>query len=476
MENVMEKLSPHPHHPQKGWRFQKGVRENGNRLVLWLGIDRELAQVKYNALSTAFLKLKAKGKNTWTKAEIDAALAFAAPEPAPIPAPSPVAQIVFPTPKVLPTEPNPSAITLHQAFDKWVEHMRGRIDKSITLDYFRAACETRIDTFKHHFADRPLSSVGLAELEGMHNIIAGRPISRHSINAKQISVSTADSWLMTLGLAFKWFEDRDYWLPPTKFSTRCKTLFNLSPDELYHIRRNDPAIKKGKVKPRFTLDELKVMYKLATENQRLFLLMGISLGWGQTEISRLRKDDLVKRGGEYFIEKDRSKTEVPMKLWVNPELAQMLIGRIKQTPDNAKNLALLTSDGNAYVHWHKLTGKKCDTIARIWRGIIGRAAKQGVRRMPFARLRKTGSQMIRNLGDRYMSQLFLGHTSDDGKSGQTVADQHYNTADGDIGVGVTDFDRLFVVQKKVYEQAIKPMIDAALRPTIKLQQVEEMAV
>jgi hypothetical protein len=100
-----------------------------------------------------------------------------------------------------------------------------------------------------------------------------------------------------------------------------------------------------KPKPTFTLEELRILWKLAWPGARMYMLMGLSLGRTQKEIATMRKDDLVEKDGELFIDKLRNKTGVPGYWWVFPELATMLSSRVATTPENPDNLAFLTSNG-----------------------------------------------------------------------------------------------------------------------------------
>ena len=83
-----------------------------------------------------------------------------------------------------------------------------------------------------------------------------------------------------------------------------------------------------------------------------------------------------------------------------------------------------------------------------------------IRCLSFKHLRKTGSQMIRNLGGRYggeaMSQLFLAHKV------KTISGKHYNSAEAKVGFEgeMTDYELLHGLQRKMH-QILKPMLDAA---------------
>lgn len=418
----------------------------------WLGHDRTYALRQVRSLSNAWDELPGeRGEKVWTDDAIAAALspAYAVPtqpvitaqaEPLPVPA-------VLAKPLV--SNPPPiSAMTLPMALDEFSQFIAERNDIG---RYHRDGTKSRIASIKQHveeivaeqngtklyLKDLPLAAMDMEWLSRIRNKITSRPMTRHAYDTqKPISIDCVKNWLMTLGMAFDWFDltPRIGWRAP---HARWRSKFTLNKKQEYALRTPEERDTEGKPKPAFTLDEVSKLYKNAVPLERLYLLMGVFLGWSQEGISSFRRPHLVRMNGELYIDRRRGKTGVDGYWWVCPELATRLTKAIAETPANEDDLALLTEDGNPLVHG------KSDSIRLAWDRCLGHAPA-GVRLLPFGRLKKFGSQVIRNLGGLEMSQLFLAHRS------ATVAAEHYAGDDVKVGVGESPFEQLHGFQKRMY--------------------------
>jgi hypothetical protein len=339
-------------------------------------------------------------------------------------------------------------MTLHQGFDAFVEYTQRRWESKdgIGEETYRQTVD-RIASLKERIADRPLRDIRYEHLAEMRQSLTCRPLCRRlpkeGDTAKPVSVQTVDNWLSMLGMAFRWLDKFDRWIPPRHWQevfvlTKAQRLKLMTPEELD---------EEGKPKPIFNVEELKVLYKNGSPSNRRHLLMGIMLGWAQEAIKSFRKNQLVTINGEYYIDRRRNKTGVPGFWWVCPELAAMIVKGMSKTPKNDGNLAFLTENGLPLVR-RNAKGTIIDTIRLDWDQCLNRAPKGQVRRLPFGRLRKTGSQMIRNLGGEFASQLFLAHVP------SNVANTHYNDPSRTLGLAgeKSDFDRLHEHQKSMYDQ------------------------
>lgn len=474
----MSKTLPKLGTPTKyGYRSSKGFVRKGDKVVqqaFWLGPDPTLALQKLLAIEDAAAAHERDdaGRIVWADEAIaalkqrfqqienavTAASAVAAP---------PVVQAVpvfAATP--LPPRPDLPNLTLHAALDQYVAHVNGRNEIGLKT---KTMTKHRIKSIKHHLPDVPLAAIQFEHLQEFRNVFTARPVCRRQrprggsvADGRPISVMTARNWLSTLGQAFRWFRKTNRWAKPVSLDAEdLEQVFFLSKSERNRIcSSREERQMLGKPKPTPTLDELCLYYKLAAPGQRLYLLMGICLGWRQAQITDLRKQDLVRRGGEYFIKFERTKTNVEAELWVCPELAAMLIARVQKTPNNPDNYALLTENDMPLVHTTR-NGHDTDSIGLVWDSLRRRVVKVGCRSHPFDSLRRFAGQAVSNAGDPFLAQVFLAQVP------QSVLEQHYAGRGIGIGVGQTAFAKVHEVQRKVHA-ALKPMFDAVNEPTDKV--------
>jgi hypothetical protein len=421
----------------------------------WLGRDRAAAFRKMKVLTEAWDDLPGeRGEKVWTDEAVQAALgsvegAGAAATSA-LPAPmAPTAVPVFLPQPVPPPQPS-RTFTLLTALDEYCASFRERTDIG---DYHRDGTVSRVKSIKQHLEDIsveqqgagkvwlkdvPMSAVDMEWLGRVRNKITARPLTRHRYDTpRPISIDCVKNWLMALGMAFDWFDltPRIGWVAP---HPRWRENFGLTKKQEYAIRTPQERDGKRKPKPPFTVDELAKIYRNSSKLGRKYLLMGLFLGWSQEAISSFLTRTFVQVGGEYFVDRSRGKTGVEGFWWVCPELAEALKESMAKTPPNSDGLAFLTEDGLPLVHG------KTDTIRLTWERCLN-MAPEGVRNLPFGRVKKCGAQIIKNLGGQEMAQLFLAHAS------ATVADVHYVGDDVEVGVGKTPFERLHDVQRQMYD-------------------------
>jgi hypothetical protein len=421
----------------------------------WLGHDRSIALRKVKALSDAWEELAGeRGEKVWADETIATALDAVSLVPtaatAEMVTAAPAAVAVFASrPFPLPVPPA-DVHTLPQALDEYAKWFGERNDIS---DYHRDGTRSRIGSLKLHveaitaeqggqivrLADLPMSAIDMEWLSRIRNRVTSRPLTKHVYDTpKPISIDCVKGWLMTLGMAFEWFDRtaRIGWAAPHR---SWREQFTLTKHQEYALRTPEERDRQGKPKPTFTLDEIVSIHKNAVPLERLYLLMGVFLGWSQEGIRSLRRPHLVKVDGDLFIDRRRGKTGVEGYWWVCPELARLLVKAVGETPPNDDDLALLTEDGHPLVHG------KTDSIRLTWERCLNHAPT-GVRQLPFGRLRKFGGQVVENLGGHEVAQLFLSHRA------VTVAAQHYVGRDVDVGVGRTPYERLHDVQRQMHQE------------------------
>lgn len=156
----------------------------------------------------------------------------------------------------------------------------------------------------------------------------------------------------------------------------------------------------------FTVKQIENLYTVASEQQRLWILLGLNCGYTQTDIANLSHDMVNWETG--IIKRDRQKTGVDSehKLW--PLTLDMLRA---QASDPAKhNLVLLNQRGNPLIQNTVLEGGEVKT-ARAMDKSFRKLWEKAKVSLTFKHLRKTGASAIENrFQDKpWLASLYLAH-------------------------------------------------------------------
>lgn len=334
--------------------------------------------------------------------------------------------------------------TTHQAMDLYNADYKASSTRSAST---KNVAKWWIEILKKDIPNVPLSSVGAIEIQSYINHYASLPMGVKT--QKPISPDTADNLIKMIKRVFDWCDLMDIWRAPRRFSD----LFNVNP------KKNIA----GKTNPIFDIFELKALHDGANESQKLYLLLMLNCCFTSIDISTLRYNrtrSLSKNPDDYsagetlvfpsdefsfsmmdkekddsdiyldwYIAGKRTKTNVfgIFPLW--KETACLLAKRMKATPRNIANLAMLSESGTSLVHSAKdlIEGSRTDAIGLSMRRLIRAANKSenGCRLLKAKSLRKTGSQFIRDIAGLEVSQIALRQT------GRSVAERFYNNANFD---------------------------------------------
>lgn len=153
----------------------------------------------------------------------------------------------------------------------------------------------------------------------------------------------------------------------------------------------------------FTNDELALIWRYASQRERLYLLLGLNCGFTSNEVSELRTYETCLGGDEPLVHRLRPKTGVEAKWSLWPESTSLLIR--EQAPDNPDRRVLLTSRGNALVSVTKTWRR--DAIKQVWSPLVNKI--DGVRPLGFRFLRKTAADAMKRIGGLEVSEMFLAH-------------------------------------------------------------------
>lgn len=157
---------------------------------------------------------------------------------------------------------------------------------------------------------------------------------------------------------------------------------------------------------RFTIEEIRKIWKLANRRMRCFIAVGLNCGYGQRDISELRVREIDFEKG--YIDRRRSKTGVRSrhKLWA---VTMELIKQEMQPDAGGDDRAFLTARGTplAQSGWRDGKFYRTDSIACSFRRLMKKAGIDGGR--SFYSLRKTGASEIEKI-DPTVTEMYLAHS------------------------------------------------------------------
>jgi len=266
-----------------------------------------------------------------------------------------------------------------------------------------------------------------------------------------ISPASSDSYIRCLRQFVDWADasDKVEWEAPRRW------------DKIFKEQRKGLAVITGNKTPgggtgngdkAISITDLATFYSKATEPQRLYLLLGLNCGFTQVDISTLTPD-MIHFGDKPYIERGRSKTGIYGKWFLWPETAAILetsilaTARLKKTFKLKSDKALLSREGKELIWFDEASGNKIDSVVQCFQR-LRQACKLYTPGYSFKYLRKTGSQMVRDLAGKEFSEAYLAHTD------KTIG-KHYNDFNQWDRLG----DTLMEIRKR-----LQPMFDAAPKP------------
>lgn len=487
------------YHPRQGYRFNQGFEvKNSKRVQMrWrLGHDRKLATEKAEVLAALWRLTRGEhnGMKVWSPesiseakrqlAEIEDRVALRGATPVALDFLAQLSetqrqQVLGILQGAVPATPQPYVApvsqpseqpdkTFFQALDELKSAEEERLEANeIRPVTYRAAAD-RIAALKHYLAkyDEPLRHFDHAKLLALKRTFTARPVTKRGT---PMSLQTVENMLSALSWVFDWARRKEYWHPKPDW----ENVFALSKAQQANITTKEDRKPKKK---HYNVEELQVVWHLATPKLRLMILIAVNCGWTQTQIANMEVDWLVEKDGEHFIDGRRNKNGNPGVWWVHPRLARMLKESLayREAPTPDDGLMFHTEKGNSLVRCGEKAGK-ADVISDMWDEDLVPLLKQwGVPNIGFGHLRHTSSQMIRNVAGPHMQQVFLAHSTAktaDGKStkGASVADIHYSAKDAQTGVGKNDYEKLWDAQKQVW-QTLEKMFE---KPTKQIRIIAE---
>ena len=313
-----------------------------------------------------------------------------------------------------------AGVTSHEA----IEAYRAEIADSPRIsDGYRVNLDSILDDLRRNLGDMLLDQVGRSEVLGLVHYYMRRPKSRKT--GRPITADTAHNHIRAIKNFFIWLEETDRW----HGFRRWERHFKVSQVELMTDDEKDEA---DDADWSFSTDELATLYRAASDRMKLFMLLALNTAMTQGELATLRRrhmivmrSTIIRNGqviqpGEYWITKVRKKVKGKAqrgrwRLW--SETYEMAIrhwtySRNKETNYDERDLMFVTRLGNPLV-WYKrgdaqTPGQRLDSVQQAWNRLLDRTPR--VTRRPFKHLRKTSSQLVRDIGGKELSELHLVHT------------------------------------------------------------------
>lgn len=286
-----------------------------------------------------------------------------------------------------------------------------------------------------HMTDQPLTSIGYEQLAGVVAAIKNRALTGYAPDTIQTHVRD-------IKLFFAWLEDCGHW----KATFNLHAAFRLRKHKLLTL---DESRRLALGQDVFTPAELAVLYRTASETQRLYILLGLNLAATQQQIADLQMGDIHLDADPPYVEFVRSKTRHcgsgtvgHYELW--PETQKLLAERLKKTPKTSEGWALLTKNGDRMVRWQP-NGSRCDPILMSWKKLLEASGLPKERRLTFKYLRKTIADLVLRHSDAATQQLMLAHAR------KSMAARHYT--------GRTDFTKLSRTLRRLRREVLNKMFD-----------------
>jgi len=457
--------------PQRTRIIKIAVFDEGRRLFRcpmiggqrpWVGTEQEAADLAVLRIQ----QLYERNRKVWTPdaiIELDSIVApfrSVATKVCPGATTSAAAPVPSPSHKVPPQQvvAKPVAsLTLHDVIEVYAKQVKaggalsesGQMRRQITITGLMA----RLKALKRFAPNVDLRTATYDELELVVAKLAARPPSKTT--GKPISAVFASSLVSAMRQILDWLEASDRWDGPRRWMRlfRGKTFRALT------TRRE--MSEQQQRRSHFSVEDLRTIYQAASDTHRLLILTALNIGATQMELATLRWSEL--HNGTIIRFREKTGVEGRWQMW--PETSRLLylwkhavasgevltVAAARKPKIDSDESVFVSRCGNPLVHFGE-QGTRIDTITCKWRKLMStlETLKPHFKGLTFKALRKTGSQMVRDLGQSSeLTQAYLSHAE------MSVSGRHYNRRSD------ATWAALDAVMQRVYDEKIKPIIDGA---------------
>lgn len=215
-------------------------------------------------------------------------------------------------------------VMLYAAFDDYDNFVRDRYSKNGQVTPNGEVILSGTKRLHNCHDDIPLSKLDSAAIKAMTKYWIDRPMAKLAngkVSGRRISVETVISMVRYLRRFLNWLAESNEheWEMDSRAIDRATKL--PSRKEMMDVEERKVAASGP---DSWTLDELCVLYRYATELERLYLLLGLNAGYAQSEIQHLMKSEIDLDGDPPRIDgvRNKSSKRYGVKLW--PETVEAL--------------------------------------------------------------------------------------------------------------------------------------------------------
>lgn len=282
---------------------------------------------------------------------------------------------------------NGKALTLHKAFDAYLEQYQESACLSQTSKHSQRCRHTPLLST---FPNKPIAALTLQDITTFVHYWAARP---QGIKGRRMSAMTSIGILRYARAAFQWIDDNDIAVLPRKW------------DRVFRLKKYAATLRQQEQDISFfSLDELTLLYDKAKPWQRLLMLLGLNCGFAQAEIASLCVGEIHLDAPAPYIDRQRAKTGVRGKWLLWTETADLL--RQFANGGSADDLALTTESDKPLLYFTDSKSGKVDNISNVWTSLVRRCNVK----LSFKYLRKTSANWIRQHGGIEVSEAHLAHS------------------------------------------------------------------
>lgn len=293
--------------------------------------------------------------------------------------------------------PTGTGQTLYQAIDAFIAFVKvDRVKEGKPTEWGRVLAGNVLAT-KRSIKDVPLSRFGFTQIEEIKRFWAKRPNRKGT--KRPIAVDSVKGQMKALKLFLQWLHrNPDWkWRKPEDYEDA------ISLDYANLMTNDEIAGLKNGVQT-YTIEELAILWRYATDHVRVFMILGLNCGFARAECSSLRLDEIHLGDQPPTIKRVRRKSKVYGEFTLWTETIKALTWASSMRPASKEPYAILTA-------WnHPYTG---DAIANLWNGTLNAITREhpDFRRLGFKYLRKSAAQLVRQVSDGETTGVFLCHGS-----------------------------------------------------------------
>lgn len=137
------------------------------------------------------------------------------------------------------------------------------------------------------------------------------------------------------------------------------------------------------------------------------MVLALNLGATQIDLATITPEMLHLKADVPYLERPRSKTGVKGRWALWPESVEILKAALKKHRKAPDQPLLRTQKGRRLVYWNK-NRNRMDAVMQVWNRLT-KACDLYKNGKSFKHLRKTGSQIVRNLKGREFAEAYLAH-------------------------------------------------------------------